>query len=117
MENSINVSVRDIKEKKVKIKNLDFDDLFDSDNEPDLIFNVDHFSSSDNSIRLLECKNCRLGSDLYLFIYDDKQKIFTVNETTTIDVSNKKKKIKLIGWDSRVSISLCNGKIKERETR
>jgi hypothetical protein len=119
MENTILVSFRDIEDKIVKAKHLDSEDLFDDDDDSsikeDLKFDVEHYSKDDNSFKLLECKNCRLGSDVYLLVFNDKKTVFEVNETSTIKLGNKK--IKLFGWDTSVSISLKNGKIKTTETR
>lgn len=114
MENTILVSFNDVKDKTVKIKELDIDDLFDDENDEPLKFDKEHFSTYNNKIRLLECNNCRLGSDVYLFVYKKKQKIFTVQESI---VMVGRKKIIIDGWDTMVKLSLTKGKVKIKETR
>jgi hypothetical protein len=114
MENLITVSFNDVKDKTVKIKHLDIDDLFDDENDEPLKFDKEHFSTLDKLIRFLECKNCRLGSDVYLFVYNNKKKLFAVQESIVM-VGNKK--IMINGWDTMVKLSLTKGNVKLKETR
>jgi hypothetical protein len=110
------VSLQSITDKNINLKDLYIEDLFDDDlDENDLIFNIEHYSNNDNTIKLLECNNCRLGSDLYMFYFHNKLTLFEVTDTTNIIINENK--IKLFGWDVYVSISLKTGKIKTTETR
>lgn len=114
MKDIIELSVSDIETEGIKLIHLELDDLFEGfgceihDND-DLIFDREHYSS-DNGVRLLECKNCVLGEDLYLLVFNNEKSIFSVSQTTNIDINTNK--IKIFGWDINITISLKNGLIK-----
>lgn len=112
---NITISVTDVKENKVKLKRLGFDDLFDYETSPDLLFDKVIHENEDKTIRLLECKNCRLGMEVYIFLFDGKQTIFAISECGYIKIGDKK--IKMRGWDEEYKLSLESGKIKQESIR
>ena len=115
--NKIIISIKEIQtNKNIFLKDLELDDLFDDlddYSDDDLIFDIEHYNKE--NVRLLECKNCILGADLYLLIFNEKMTMFTVTDTSNIIINENK--IKLFGWDAYVNISLKKGKIKEINTR
>ena len=111
MENSI-ITLTEFDLKSIKLIDLDIDDLIE-DPEDILTFSVEHYSNG-STIKLLESKDCRLGDDLYLLLFNGNKTIFSVQQSC---INIGKKGIKLFGWDTYVKINFETGKIKTTETR